>query len=109
MGRNILCRGREAPERGIQRKKARRADTLTPDISLIEFNLMFLQQVDVFIFKCLVRVMMHLVCDIRNNPVLLRRADGKRAEPVLPSELPQNFARVIDVFAGAVFQYSYEI
>jgi hypothetical protein len=70
MGQNILCRGLQAPERGfqtkkarraetsfagafrptereIQTKKARRADTLIPDIPLIKFNLMLLQQGDV--------------------------------------------------------------
>lgn len=59
---------------------------ISPQITLIIFHSAFIQELPVFFLKCLLAVMLALICDIFSYTGAVRRAYGERSVSWLPLE-----------------------
>ena len=70
---------------------------------------MLFQQLNVFLFECLMRMMLQLIFDVMPYTILLRRANGERSKPILPAKLLNQTARSIDMFTCSCFHFADKI
>ncbi len=93
----------------VQGQSRPEADTSLPNVLRVEFDLMPFQNLQEFLLKRLLAVMLHLAVDVRNDGILLRRTDGERSITVLPMEPGYHVARFVDVLTRVGFQFANKV
>ena len=102
------CRWRQPPFSSLWEQRPE-ADTSLPDVLRIVVYFVSFQNLEEFILKRLLAMMLHLAADVRNDGILSGRTDGESSVSVLPVKPHSRVTRFVDVLACIGFQFANKV